>query len=95
MDGSVGPQEQQFLSSVYRRTLQRLSLADRIDEPMCEIIAGKIIEIYKRGATNAIGISEIVIRELKSNATAPRPEQWPCLENPSGWAEYQPNPLLD
>lgn len=62
-DGTLGPQEQQFLDLVYRRTLQRLSLVDRGDA-VCEAIARKIIEIHKRGATNPIGISEAAIREL-------------------------------
>jgi hypothetical protein len=62
--GQVGPQDQQFLELVYRRTLQRLSLVDRGDDPVCEAVAHKIIEIYKRGATNPIGISEATLREL-------------------------------
>jgi hypothetical protein len=62
-DGQVGPQDQQLLNLVYRRTLQRLSLADHGD-PLCEVIARKIVDVHKRGATNPIGISEAAIREL-------------------------------
>jgi hypothetical protein len=63
--GQVAPQDQQSLELVYRRTLQRLSLVDRGgDDPVCEAVARKIIEIYKRGATDPIGISEVAIREL-------------------------------
>jgi len=62
-DGQVGPQEQQLLDLVYRRTLQRLGRVDRGD-PVCEAIARKIIEVHKRGATDPIGISEVAIREL-------------------------------
>jgi hypothetical protein len=62
-EGPLGPQEQQFLELVYRRTLQQLSLVDRGD-PVCEAVARKVIEVRERGATNAIGISEIAIREL-------------------------------
>ena len=69
-DGQFGPQEQQLLDLVYRRTLQRLSLVDRGDDPVCRAIARKVIEVYKRGATDPIGISEVTIRELG----APKPE---------------------
>jgi hypothetical protein len=62
-EGPLGPQEQQLLELVYRRTLQRLNLVDRGD-PVCEMIARKIIDVRKRGATNAIAISELAIREL-------------------------------
>ncbi len=62
-DGELGPQEQQLLEMVYRRTLHRLRLTDRGD-PVCEAIARKIVEIRKRGASNPIGISEAAIREL-------------------------------
>jgi hypothetical protein len=68
-DGQVGPREQQLLD-VYRRTLLRLSLADSGD-PVCEAIARKIVELHKRGVTNAIGISEVAIRELG----LPRPDR--------------------
>ena len=63
-DGQFGPQEQQLLDLVYRRTLQRVSLVDRGDDPVCQALARKIIEVYKRGATNPIAISEAAIREL-------------------------------
>jgi hypothetical protein len=65
IEGQFGPQEQQVLDLVYRRTLKRLSLTDRGDDPICQAICRKIIEVYKRGATNPIGISEATIRELK------------------------------
>jgi hypothetical protein len=69
-EGQFEPQEQQFLDLVYRRTLQRLSLTDHGDDPVCQALARKIIEIHKRGATNPIGISELAIRELE----LPKPE---------------------
>jgi hypothetical protein len=62
-DSQLRPQEQQFLELVYRRTLRRLSMVDSGD-PLCEAIALKIIEVQRRGASNAIGISELAIREL-------------------------------
>jgi hypothetical protein len=35
-DTQLGPQDQQFLDLVYRRTLERLSLVDRgDDDPIC------------------------------------------------------------
>jgi hypothetical protein len=63
-ESQFGPREQQLLDLVYRRTLKRLSLTDSGDDPICQSLARKIIEVYKRGATNPIGISEAAIREL-------------------------------
>jgi hypothetical protein len=72
-DGQVGPQEAQLLELVYRRTLQRLGLADRGEDPMCEALARSIIAVHKRGATDAIAISELAIRELGVPAPADNP----------------------
>jgi len=63
-EGQVGPREAQLLDLIYRRTLKRRSLVNRDDDPVCEAIARKIIEVHKRGATDAIAISELAIREL-------------------------------
>lgn len=63
-EGQAGPQDQQLLDLVYRRTLRQLSLTDRGADPVCEAIARKIIEVHKRGATDAIAVSELAIREL-------------------------------
>jgi hypothetical protein len=69
-DDQFGPQELQLLDLMYRRTLRRLGLVDRGDDPVCQTVARKIIEIYNRGASNPIGISELAIRELD----LPKPE---------------------
>lgn len=40
-----------------------LELVDR-DDPICEIVARKIIEIASSGVTNAVAIAEIAFRQL-------------------------------
>ena len=55
-------QEQQLLELIYRRTLQQLNLV--CGDPWCEAVARKIIDGHKRGAIDAVGISELAIREL-------------------------------
>jgi hypothetical protein len=62
-DSGLEPPKQQLLHLAYRRTLTVLQLVNR-DDPICEIVARKIIEVSERGTTNAIAISEITIREL-------------------------------
>jgi hypothetical protein len=40
-----------------------LNLVDRND-PICEIVARKVIEIGSRGASDAVAIAEIAYRQL-------------------------------
>jgi hypothetical protein len=62
----LGPQEQNGLNVAYRLTLKSLHVADRGD-PLCELVARKIIEVGARGDrfTDVIAISQIALRELE------------------------------
>jgi hypothetical protein len=63
-ESKLGPQEQQELNVAYRLTLKSLYVADRGD-PLCELVARKIIEVGARGVTDVIAISQIAVRELE------------------------------
>ena len=62
-DSNLAPEEQQALKQAFDRSLRKLHLVNRND-PVCEIVAHKIIEIGKRGARNPVAICEIAVREL-------------------------------
>ncbi len=47
----------------FNATLRKLNLIDRTD-PICEIVARKVIEVGSSGVTNALAISEIALKEL-------------------------------
>ncbi|WP_439373952.1 hypothetical protein ACRQ5Q_31445 [Bradyrhizobium sp. PMVTL-01] len=66
ISGSVDltPEQRHVLELAFRRTLRKLNLVDRND-PICEIVARKVIEVGATGVTNAVAISEIAFRELR------------------------------
>lgn len=47
----------------FNRTLHKLNLVDRND-PICEIVARKVIEIGSTGASNAVAIAELAFRQF-------------------------------
>ena len=57
------PKQWHILELAFNRTLRKLNLVDRND-PICAIVARKIVEIEATGVTNAIEISEIAFRQL-------------------------------
>jgi hypothetical protein len=63
MDGSFTPEQRHVLELAFKTTLRKLELVDR-DDPVCEIVARKVIQIEATGVKNAIAISEIVVRQL-------------------------------
>ena len=62
-NSSLGPAEQDILNVAFIRALRLLHLVDRND-PVCEIVARKVIEIGATGAGDPVVISEIAVRKL-------------------------------
>jgi len=60
---NLWPAQQEILNLAYIRALRLLHLKDRSD-PICEIVARKIIEIGATGAGDPVVISEIAVRQL-------------------------------
>jgi hypothetical protein len=57
------PEQRRILESAFNATLRKLSLVDRGD-PVCEIVAKKIIQIGATGLSNAAAISDIAVKQL-------------------------------
>jgi hypothetical protein len=57
------PEQLHVLSLAFDDALRKLHLMDRND-PICEMVARKIIEINARGVADPIAITEIAVREL-------------------------------
>ena len=55
------PEQRPVLSLAFDQTLRRLDRVDRND-PICEIVARKIVQIGETGATNAVAIAEMAVR---------------------------------
>ena len=62
-DGKIKPEEVERLNRAYSFALRRLSLIDRND-PVCEIVARKIIEIDAAGTRDPEDIAKLVVRQL-------------------------------
>ncbi len=59
----LSPEMQHVLTLAFNITLSKLGLVDRTD-PVCEIVAYKVIEIGTGGTTDAAAISDIAVRQL-------------------------------
>ena len=62
-DSTLTPEQRHILELAFNNVLRKLNLVDRND-PLCELIAEKMIDIYERGVTNALALTEITIREI-------------------------------
>jgi hypothetical protein len=62
-DGKIKPEEFERLDRAYTFTLRSLSLVDRND-PVCEIVARKIIEIDAAGTHDPEEIASLATRQL-------------------------------
>ena len=62
-NSNLGPAQQEILNLAFIRALRLLHLVDRND-PVCEIVARKVIEIGATGAGDPVVISEIAARQL-------------------------------
>ena len=62
-DGKIKPEEVERLNRAFTFTLRSLSLVDR-DDPLCEIVARKVIEIGATGVLDPAEISKLTIKRL-------------------------------
>ena len=62
-DGKIKPEEVARLNRAYTFTLRRLSLVDR-DDPVCGIVARKIIEIDAAGTREPEEIAKVAVKQL-------------------------------
>ena len=63
-DNDFTPELAHVLELAFNATLRKLYLVDRND-PICVIVAQKVIDIHKRGVRDAVAISEMAARELR------------------------------
>ena len=77
---NLEPAEREVLNLAFIRALRLLHLVDRND-PVCEIVARKVMEIGATGADDPVMISEIAVRKLidaygggSTEAPVPEPE---------------------
>ena len=62
-DTNLTPERRHVLELAFDHTLRKLGLVDRND-PICDLVARKVIEIGANNSTNAVAIAEIAFRQL-------------------------------
>ena len=62
-DGKIKPEDVERLNRAFSFTLQSLSLVDRND-PVCEIVARKVIEIDRAGIRDPKEIASLAVKRL-------------------------------
>ena len=60
---SFTPKQRQVLELAFRRALRKLELVD-CNDPICEIVADKVIKIGASGASDAAAIAEMAVSQL-------------------------------
>ena len=63
----LGGEAQYSVDLAYRLILQSLHIVNDPENPLCDSIARKVLEVSERGVTNIVAISKIALRELELN----------------------------
>jgi hypothetical protein len=64
-EGKIGPEEVERLNRAFTFILRSLNLVDR-DDPICDIVAMKIVEIDRAGTHDPEEIAKLAVRQLGS-----------------------------
>jgi hypothetical protein len=59
------PEQQHVLELAFSHALRKLELVDRND-PVCDLVARRMVDIHRRGITNAVALAELTIREIRA-----------------------------
>ncbi|WP_050382845.1 hypothetical protein [Bradyrhizobium pachyrhizi] len=60
---NLTPDQQHIIELAFSAALRKLDLVDRND-PLCDLVAKRMIDVHTRGVTNVLALSEITIREI-------------------------------
>jgi hypothetical protein len=63
--GDFTPEQRHVYELAFQNTLRKLSLVDRSD-PLCEMIAKKIIEIGSEGYIDAVRLTELAVKHFST-----------------------------
>ncbi|HET7887825.1 MAG TPA: hypothetical protein VFL62_16505 [Bradyrhizobium sp.] len=62
-DDNFTPEQRHILELAFNDILRRLGLVARND-PICDLVAERMIDIHKRGVTDAVALAQITLREI-------------------------------
>ncbi|MCA1375929.1 MULTISPECIES: hypothetical protein [Bradyrhizobium] len=58
-------EQEHVLELAFNHALRKLDLVDRSD-PICDLLAKRMIDIHMRGVTDAVALAEITVREIRA-----------------------------
>ncbi|MGX4768977.1 hypothetical protein ACWAUC_04125 [Bradyrhizobium guangdongense] len=65
-------EQEHVLELAFSYALRKLDLVDRRD-PICDLVARRMIDIHLRGVTDAVALAEITLREIRVPKQQERP----------------------
>ena len=57
-------EQEHILELAFNHALRKLDLVDRSD-PLCDLVAKRMIDIHMSGVTDAVALAEMTVREIK------------------------------
>lgn len=63
LSDNLTPEQRHVIELAFNLTLRKLNLVDRSD-PVCEIVAQRVVEIGTSGPLNALAIAEIASKQM-------------------------------
>jgi lipopolysaccharide biosynthesis regulator YciM len=63
-ESDLTPEQRQVISVAFGQVLHKLGLVDRND-PICDMVARKVIEVAQAGTSNAVAVAEKTFRHFQ------------------------------
>ena len=57
------PEQQHVLEVAFRHAIRKIGLVDR-DDPICALVAKKMVELNRGGVTDAIALTELTLHAI-------------------------------
>jgi hypothetical protein len=62
-DIPLSPEQHHVLELAFRHAIRKIGLVDR-DDPICVLVAKKMVDLHRQGVTDAIALTELTIRQV-------------------------------
>ena len=62
-DIQLTPEQRHVLELAFRHAIRKIGLVDR-DDPICALVAKKMVDLHRQGVTDAVALTELTLREV-------------------------------
>ncbi|AMA59434.1 hypothetical protein BCCGELA001_26305 [Bradyrhizobium sp. CCGE-LA001] len=66
LPNDLTPEQRHVIELAFNNAVRKLALVDR-DEPLCDSLAKAMIDLSRRGVTDALALSELTIRRIRAS----------------------------